>query len=150
MSKTTKSTIEIPSAADFAVGDPIPESKLTLDLPTLVRYAGASTDFNPIHYDEAFAKAAGLEGVIGHGLLSMGLISRAVTDWLGDPGLLKSLSVRFGNSARLGDRLAVTGTIAERATGDDGKTTLELRLDCLNQDGVEIIANASATVVLPA
>lgn len=62
---------------------------------TLVRYAGASTDFNPIHYSEHFAAKVGLPGVIAHGLLTMGTALRVVTDWVGDPARVRSYFVRF-------------------------------------------------------
>ena len=61
----------------------------------LVRYAGASTDFNPIHYSDHFAARMGLPGVIAHGMLTMGTALRVVTDWLGDQGAVKSYFVRF-------------------------------------------------------
>lgn len=62
---------------------------------TLVRYAGASTDFNPIHYSGHYAAQAGLPGVIAHGLLTMGTALRVVTDWVGDPAKVLSYAVRF-------------------------------------------------------
>jgi acyl dehydratase len=57
-------------------GDRIPELRRRIDLPTLVRYAGASGDFNRVHYDEAYTRAAGLDGVIGHGWLALALVSQ--------------------------------------------------------------------------
>src|SRR4051794_19079186 len=60
-----------------AVGDKLPPLERAIDLTTLVRYAGASGDYNPIHHDEAYARAAGLDGVMGHGMLAMGLASEA-------------------------------------------------------------------------
>jgi acyl dehydratase len=123
------------------VGDRIPELHRKIELQTLVRYAGASGDFNPIHYDEQYAKAAGLDTVIGHGMLGMALVSEAVTDWVGDSGLVKNISARFTGSYHLGDVLTVSGEIVDNA---GGLTRLALR--CVNQDGAEIIGNASATV----
>ncbi len=61
----------------------------------LVRYAGASTDFNPIHYSDHYASKVGLPGVIAHGMLTMGTALRVVTDWLGDRGTVTSSFVRF-------------------------------------------------------
>ena len=126
--------------ATCAVGDQLPVLHRDIDLATLVRYAGASGDFNPIHFDETYARAAGLDGVIGHGMLAMGLVSTAVTDWLGDSGQLVGLTGRFVGSFRLGDRLTVTGEIVER----DGARVV-VRLCCVNDAGTEIIGNASAT-----
>jgi acyl dehydratase len=124
------------------VGEPIPELRRRIDLQTLVRYAGASGDFNPIHYDEAYATAAGLPGVIGHGMLAMGLISEAVTDWVGDSGRVKAVSARFTSSYRLGDVLTVSGEVVSL---EDGRAHLALR--CVNQNGVEIIGRAGACVL---
>jgi acyl dehydratase len=75
-----------------AVDDELPSLTVTLTRADLVRYAGASLDFNPIHWNEATATAVGLPGVIAHGMLTMALAGRLVTDWAGDPGAV----VRFG------------------------------------------------------
>ena len=72
----------------FAVTRPV-------DRARLVRYAGASGDFNPIHWNERFATEVGLPGVIAHGMLTMGIAGAALTDWLGDPGRLISYGCRF-------------------------------------------------------
>lgn len=66
-----------------------------VDRARLVRYAGASGDFNPIHWNERFASEVGLPGVIAHGMLTMGMAGAALTDWLGDPGRLVSYGCRF-------------------------------------------------------
>ena len=123
-------------------GDQIPELQRRIDLEWLVRYAGASGDFNPIHYDEQSAVAAGLDGVIGHGQLAMALVSETVTDWIGDSGLMTSISARFTGSYRVGDVLTVSGEVAEV---EDGVAQLHLR--CVNQDGAEIVGKATATVL---
>ena len=102
------------------MGTPIPPLRRDIDLATLVRYAGASGDFNPIHFDDTYARAAGLERVIGHGMLAMALVSEAVTDWVGDSSLLRELSVRFTGSYFLGDRLTVRGEVARREVDADG------------------------------
>ena len=128
-----------------AVGDRLPPLERRIDLTTLVRYAGASGDYNPIHHDEAYARAAGLDGVIGHGMLAMGLASEAVTDWAGDSGAVSEMSVRFASQYRVGDVLTVAGEVVERAS-DDGRVVLRLALTCTNQDGAEILREASATL----
>ena len=84
-----------PTLAGATVGDELPPLTVHFTRADLVRYAGASTDFNPIHYSERFAAQVGLPGVIAHGLLTMGLGLRLVTDWAGDPGLVTSYFVRF-------------------------------------------------------
>ena len=128
------------------MGTPIPPLRRDIDLATLVRYAGASGDFNPIHFDETYARAAGLDQVIGHGMLAMALVSEAVTDWVGDSSLLRDLSVRFTGSYVLGDRLTVQGEVARREVDADGHVSLELHLACVTDDGREIIGRGSATV----
>ena len=67
------------------VGDALPPLTVRFTRERLVRYAGASTDFNPIHYSDHFATQVGLPGVIAHGMLTMGAALRVVTDWVGDP-----------------------------------------------------------------
>lgn len=77
------------------VGTELPPLTVYVTRAQLVRYAGASGDFNPIHWNERFAKEVGLPDVIAHGMLTMALGGRIVTDWLGDPGKLIEYSVRF-------------------------------------------------------
>ena len=77
------------------VGTQLPSLAVRFTREQLVRYAGASTDFNPIHYSDHFAKRVGLPGVIAHGTLTMGTALRVVTSWIGDPGRVTSYFVRF-------------------------------------------------------
>jgi acyl dehydratase len=77
------------------VGDALPSLTVRFTRATLVRYAGASTDFNPIHYSERFASRVGLPGVVAHGMLTMASALRVVTDWTGDPAGVRSYFVRF-------------------------------------------------------
>src|SRR3954470_9047615 len=79
----------------YTVGDKLPAQQFPVTRADLVRYAGASLDFNPIHWNERFAKQVGLPDVIAHGMLTMAIAGRVVTDWLGDPGRLVSYGVRF-------------------------------------------------------
>jgi acyl dehydratase len=79
----------------LVVGTGLPSLTVRFSRERLVRYAGASTDFNPIHYSEHFAKQAGLPGVIAHGMLTMGTALRIVTNWVGDPSRVISYAVRF-------------------------------------------------------
>ena len=123
------------------VGDRMPELRRVIELPTLVRYAGASGDFNPLHYDPEFARKAGFDSVIGHGALAMGLVSEAVSDWVGDSRQMRSLELRFKNPYRLGDELTVSGEVVGEADG-----CFEVSLSCVNQENVEIIGGATATV----
>ena len=77
------------------VGAELPGFTAVFTRADLVRYAGASTDFNPIHWSDTMAAALGLPGVVAHGMLTMGTALRVVTDWIGDPGRVLSYSVRF-------------------------------------------------------
>ena len=81
--------------AVLVVGDVVAEGAFDLDRDALVHYAGASGDFNPIHYRDDIAAAVGLPGVIAHGMLTMGVAVQPVVDWLGDAGWVEEYQVRF-------------------------------------------------------
>jgi acyl dehydratase len=86
------------SAPDFDTlekGQTVAEAVVHLTRDSLVRYAGASGDFNPIHYRDDVAASVGLPGVLAHGMLTMGLAVQPVADWLGDPGRIVDYQVRF-------------------------------------------------------
>ena len=121
------------------VGTELPPLQVRITREMLVRYAGASLDFNPIHWNERFAKGVGLPDVIAHGMLTMALGGRVVTDWLGDPGKLIDYSVRFtrpvvvpdGDEGALVEFTAKVAQIREDGTARidivakfDGKTVL--------------------------
>ncbi|MFF5568412.1 MaoC family dehydratase [Streptomyces sp. NPDC012623] len=80
---------------DVEVGTELPAQSFPITRATLVRYAGASGDFNPIHWNEKFAKEVGLPDVIAHGMFTMAEAIRVVTDWAGDPGAVVEYGVRF-------------------------------------------------------
>jgi acyl dehydratase len=80
---------------EVEVGTELPAASFPVTRATLVQYAGASGDFNPIHWNETFATSVGLPDVIGHGMFTMAEAIRVVTDWLGDPGALVEYGVRF-------------------------------------------------------
>lgn len=84
-----------PDFASLAVGDVVAERSFSLTRDSLVRYAGASGDFNPIHYRDDVAAEVGLPGVLAHGMLTMGLAVQPVVDWAGDPGRIADYQVRF-------------------------------------------------------
>jgi acyl dehydratase len=88
----------VTASVDFAaldVGDVVAESTTVVTRDSLVRYAGASGDFNAIHYRDDVASSVGLPGVLAHGMLTMGLAVQPVVDWLGDPARLVDYQVRF-------------------------------------------------------
>nr|WSY52540.1 MaoC family dehydratase [Streptomyces sp. NBC_00886] len=80
---------------DIEVGTELPAQTFSVTRATLVQYAGASGDFNPIHWNEKFAKEVGLPDVIAHGMFTMAEAIRVVTDWAGDPGAVVEYGVRF-------------------------------------------------------
>ncbi|MEU9210725.1 MaoC family dehydratase [Streptomyces sp. NPDC048415] len=81
--------------ADVEVGTELPAQTFSVSRATLVQYAGASGDFNPIHWNEKFAVEVGLPDVIAHGMFTMAEAIRVVTDWVGDPGAVLEYGVRF-------------------------------------------------------
>jgi acyl dehydratase len=80
---------------EVEVGTELPAQSFPVTRATLVQYAGASGDFNPIHWNEKFARAVGLPDVIAHGMFTMASAARVVTDWAGDPGAVVDYGVRF-------------------------------------------------------
>ena len=112
----------------------------------LVMYAGASGDYNPLHTDEVFAtKAAGFPGVFAHGMLTMALTGKALTDWVGD-GRLRTFGVQFRGQVWPGDSLTTTMTV--RALRDaDGESLVDLDVATRNQNGdIVLTGTASARV----
>lgn len=119
--------------ADVNVGDEAPVLNHQLTRTDLVKYAGASGDFNPMHTDEVAAKEAGLPSVFGHGMFSMGLLGRAVTDWAG-AGNLKVYSVRFTKQTWPGEVLSTRIVVTGKEQTDEGNIiTAELTLH--NREG---------------
>jgi acyl dehydratase len=134
---------------DVEVGHDLPAlAKGPIEQIQLTRYAGASGDFNPIHQDEAFARAAGMGGVFAHGMLTMGFVAQSVTDWLG-VGTVRKIAVRFGGLVRLGDVITCRGTVvAKRPAKDSQEQNLaDLELWAQNQRG-ETVVTGKATVAL--
>jgi acyl dehydratase len=106
-----------------------------------VQYAGASGDYNPLHSDERFAtEVAGFPSVFAHGMLTMGMTGRVITDWFGPEAVL-SFGGRFVAQVWPGDRLTATATVT--GVGDDG--VAELAISTTNQAG-EVVLSATATV----
>ena len=105
------------------VGTELPEQVFRVTRGDLVRYAGASGDFNPIHWSERFAVGVGLPNVIAHGMLTMALAGRLVTAWIGDPAAVVGYSARFTRPVVVPDddegvELELTGTV--KAVDDEG------------------------------
>ena len=113
---------------------------------TIVQYAGASGDYNPIHTDEIFAtQVAGYPGVFAHGMLSMGLTGTMLTDYVGD-GALTKYGVRFTSQVWPGDTLISTATITD-IRDQDGHRVVDLEVVTINQNEVAVITgNATARI----
>jgi acyl dehydratase len=112
----------------------------------LVRYAGASGDFNPIHWSERVATGVGLPGVIAHGMFTMALVGRAVTAWAGAPDAVVEFGVRFARPVPVpdtdeGTEVVVTATV--KGEDDDGNTRLALTATC---NGDKVLSLAQAVV----
>ena len=111
----------------------------------LTRYAGASGDFNPIHQDHEFAKAAGMDDVFAHGMLSMGFVAQCVTDWAG-PAAVRKLGVRFAAIVRLKDTVTCRGRVLGKSSKDDVHL-VELEIWAENQRGEKVVTG-KATIAL--
>jgi acyl dehydratase len=135
-------------AQDVKVGDELPPLvKGPIQQIQLTRYAGASGDFNPIHQDDEFARAAGMGGVFAHGMLSMGFVAQALTDWAG-AGTVRKLGVRFTGLVRLKDTVTCRGRVlATTSTGEGALADVEVWAE--NQRGEKVVTGR-ATVALPA
>lgn len=133
---------------DVRVGDELPPLvKGPIQQIQLTRYAGASGDFNPIHQDDEFARAAGMGGVFAHGMLTMGFVAQAVTDWAG-AGAVRKLGVRFTALVRLKDVVTCRGRVTG-TTRRDGHYLVDLDVWAETQKGDRVVAG-TATVALPA
>ena len=127
------------NASDLNVGDTHTE-RLVEDLKRtqIVMYAGASGDYNPVHTDEVFTKdVAGYPSVFAHGMLTMGMTGKMLTNYVGD-GRLTEYGVRFTSQVFPGDTLDATATVASVADG-----IVELEITTVNQKGVEVLKGSA-------
>lgn len=128
------------------VGDELPELSVRVTREQLIRYAGASLDFNPIHWNEHFAREVGLPDVIAHGMLTMANAGRLVTDWLGDPGRLVDYGVRFTRPVVVpadaeGALVEFTGKVAR--VREDGTARIDITA---RFEGKTVLGKAQAVV----
>jgi acyl dehydratase len=133
---------------EVEVGTELPGQTFGVRRVDLVRYAGASGDFNPIHWNERFATTVGLPNVIAHGMFTMAEAARVLTDWAGDPGAVEEYGVRFTRPVVVPDddqgaTLEVTGTVAEKLAGNRVAVDLSAR-----SGGETVLAKARAVVRL--
>jgi acyl dehydratase len=113
----------------------------------LVRYAGASGDFNPIHHDETFARAAGNPTVFGHGMLTAGLVARCISDFVG-AGNLRRYKVRFATRVWPGDTITCAGRVTKRYE-DAGESRIDGEVTATTQRG-ETAVSGTFTAAVPA
>ncbi|WP_010535160.1 MaoC/PaaZ C-terminal domain-containing protein [Brachybacterium squillarum] len=133
----------------LTVGQELARREHRLSRDTLVRYAGASGDFNPIHYNDAVATAAGLPGVIAHGMLTMGTAITGLLEEIADPGLLRSYSTRFTNPIEVpptGE--AVLEVVAVVGQIDEDARTARVDLTA-TVEGTAVLGRARAVIALP-
>jgi acyl dehydratase len=139
----------VTSFEELSVGAAIPSADYPITRERLVRYAGASGDFNPIHWNPRVAAEVGLPDVIAHGMLTMATASRAVTDWIGDPACVVEYSVRFTRTVAVPDdgvgaSVQVTGVIG--ALDPEARTA---RVDLtVKAAGVTVLGKARVLVQL--
>lgn len=135
-------------ASELKVGDVHTEVVVDdLTRTQIVQYSGASGDYNPLHSDEIFAtQVAGFPGIFAHGMLTMGLTGKMVTNYVGD-GRLRSFGGRFRAQVWPGDTLTARAEVVDVVNADDGAGVVELRITTANQDGVEVFTGeATATI----
>jgi acyl dehydratase len=134
--------------ADVEVGTELPAQTFPVTRASLIRYAGASGDFNVIHWNERVATSVGLPNVIAHGMFTMASSGRVLTDWAGDPAAVVDYSVRFSAPVVVPDddsgaSLSVSGVVAEKLDGDRVEVELTATVD-----GQGVLSRARAVVQL--
>jgi acyl dehydratase len=128
------------------VGDELPSRTFQVTRADLMRYAGASGDFNPIHWSQRIATSVGLPDVIAHGMLTMALAGRALTDWFGDPAAIEEYGVRFAKPVVVPDddtgaEVTVEGVVKRELDG--GRLQIDLTA---RSAGEKVLGQARAVV----
>ena len=137
--------------SSLAVGDVVATETIHLSRDSLVRYAGASGDFNPIHYRDDVAESVGLPGVLAHGMLTMGIAISPVQAWLGDWGHIRSYQVRFTRPVVVdpdkGHTVTVSATVAVITSNDDGGVeSVRVDLTVQSEAGETVLGKAQVVV----
>ena len=134
---------------DVQVGDEVPAQSFPVRRVNLVRYAGASGDFNVIHWNERIAKSVGLPDVIAHGMLTMALAGRFLTEWAGDPAAVTEFGVRFSSPVVVPDDdkgalVEIAGVVTGKLDGN------QVAVDVTARSGdAKVLTRAHAVVRLP-
>ncbi|TFD26577.1 MaoC/PaaZ C-terminal domain-containing protein [Cryobacterium lyxosi] len=138
----------IPVVTDLTVGDVVAEASFALTRDSLVRYAGASGDFNPIHYRDDVAQSVGLSGVLAHGMLTMGLAVQPVVDWAGDPARVLDYQVRFTRPVFVDATAGATVAVVAKVGAVDPEALIA-RIDLtVTFNGATVLGKAQARVNL--
>ena len=132
--------------AEVEAGQELPPLSVRVTRADLVRYAGASLDFNPIHWNEKVAAEAGLPGVIAHGMLTLALAGRIVTDWVGDPGAVLEYGARFTRPVLVpndddGALVEFTAKVTEKREDGTAKIAITAKFE-----GATVLGKAFAVV----
>ncbi len=154
MTDIAKVSTHAAANASVEEGTELPEFRTTLSRADLVRYCGASGDFNVIHWNQRSARDVGLPDVIAHGMLTMATAVRIVTDWIGDPGAVQEYSVRFSRPVVVPDdehgaELRITARVTKKLPEH------RVRIDIVARSGSDeagwdkVLSMARAVVVLP-
>lgn len=145
----TPATVDPVDLTDLRVGQELARTRHEITRDTLVRYAGASGDFNPIHYNDAVAAEAGLPGVIAHGMLTMGTAITGLLEAIADPTAVRAYTTRFTNpipvpatGTALLEVVAVVGALDAEA----GTARVDLTAEV---EGTKVLGRARATIALP-
>lgn len=130
--------------ANLTVGDVVAERTVHLTRESLVRYAGASGDFNPIHYRDDIAAAVGLPGVLAHGMLTMGLAVGTIESWVGDTGRILEYGVRFTKPVVVDPETGADVTVVAKVGAvDDESARIDLTV---SYEGTTVLVKAQARV----
>ena len=133
---------------DVKEGSDIPTLEKTPTTRTLVMWAGASGDFFELHYEKEFAKTMGFPNVLVHGRLEAAYLTQLLTDWIGEKGELKKMTVQYRGNAFPGDKLLCKGKVTKKYV-KDGQNLVELEISVENPSGQKITPG-TALVALPA
>lgn len=134
----------------LTIGTQLPPLTVTLTRADLVRYAGASTDFNPIHWSDRMARRVGMPSVIAHGMLTMATALRIVTDWAGDPAKVRAYSCRFTSPVPVPDdetgvELRITAAITA-LTEETATVTITAVITGPDGEDIKVLGQATAEV----
>ena len=138
------------SVSDLDVGQELVSTEYSITRDSLVRYAGASGDFNPIHYRDDVAQSVGLPGVLAHGMLTMGIAIQPLVDWCGSAYVLQSYQVRFTKPVVVdpvdGASLSVRVIVGSIEGGDDQPPRIRCDLEVTSQTGEKVLGKAQAVI----